>query len=81
MKIAYLIAAHNDPCQLERLIRALHIPNATDFYIHIDRKSPINEFENVKKRIAGHEATNITLTSTRVYTNWGGIRNVSIKKY
>src|SRR4051812_32053868 len=38
MNIAYLILAHNQPLQLERLISRLDQPN-THFFIHIDKKS------------------------------------------
>ncbi len=38
MNIAYLILAHNQPLQLERLISRLDQPNAY-FFIHIDKKS------------------------------------------
>lgn len=40
MRIAFLILAHKNPGQLERLLKALQHP-AFDFYIHLDKK--INE--------------------------------------
>src|SRR5438309_6901700 len=46
MKIAHLILAHKNPLQLERLLRALEHPGF-DFYIHIDGKSDIRQFEHL----------------------------------
>lgn len=40
MKLAYLIAAHNDLHHLKRLVNVLGQDN--DFFIHIDKKSDIN---------------------------------------
>jgi hypothetical protein len=55
MNIAYLILAHNQPFQLERLIKCLNQANV-DFYVHIDKKSSstnsirqaLSKYENVK---------------------------------
>jgi len=54
MKIGYLILAHNDPKHLERMVQSLNMgKDHTHFFIHIDKKSDIgefnmlNEFENV----------------------------------
>ena len=47
MKLAHLILAHNNPLQLERLVKRLLHPN-TDVYIHLDGKSDIAEFESLK---------------------------------
>ena len=44
MKIAYLIAAHNDPVHLKRLIDGLNIADITDFYIHLDKRADIKRF-------------------------------------
>jgi len=49
MRIAHLILAHKNPAQLERLIRSLDHPNAF-FFIHLDRKSNINEFMHLHKQ-------------------------------
>ena len=43
MKIAFLILAHKNPKQLERLLRAMKHP-AFDFYIHIDKKTAAEPF-------------------------------------
>jgi len=44
MRIACLIMAHKDPLQVERLLKKFD-HEAFDFYIHLDRKSDISEFE------------------------------------
>jgi len=48
MRVAHLILAHSNPDQLQRLIGRLSHPDA-DFYIHIDLKSPIDEFLHLAK--------------------------------
>lgn len=50
MKIAYLIAAHTDPVHLSRLINALNVEGKTDFYVHLDKKVEINDYQK-KARI------------------------------
>lgn len=47
MKIAYLILAHNAPAQLARLIKAITTP-AVGIFVHVDAKSDIKDFENIK---------------------------------
>lgn len=46
MKIAYLISAHTDPIQLKKLVRSLYVDGKTYFFIHIDKKAKIIDFEN-----------------------------------
>ena len=60
MKLAHLILAHNNPLQLERLVKRLYHPDA-DIYIHLDLKADaalytqiINNVRNtrfIKKRV------------------------------
>ncbi len=47
MKLAHLILAHNKPRQLERLVKRL-ICTDTDIYIHLDKKSNIEDFKYLK---------------------------------
>jgi Core-2/I-Branching enzyme len=47
MKIAYLILAHNTPAHLQRLVTALS-SDSSGFFIHIDKKSAIDKFSNIK---------------------------------
>ena len=45
MKFAFLIAAHNDPVQLKRLIECL--PRQAVFIVHIDAKSDLQAFTSI----------------------------------
>lgn len=74
MKIAYLIAAHTDPIQLGRLIRALEIPECTHFFVHIDAKKDLEVF---KKEIP---SPCVTYCKSRFNVSWGGILSVNINK-
>ena len=49
MKIAHLILTHKNPAQLERLLNNLEHPNF-HFFIHLDRKTPIQPFEYLAAR-------------------------------
>lgn len=49
MNTAYLILAHANPKQLERLVDRLAFPGV-DIYIHIDKKADFNHFEFLKQR-------------------------------
>jgi hypothetical protein len=69
-KIAYLIAAHNDPEHLERLVCTLN--DDADFFIHIDKKQPIEPFiERIDK-------PNVTFLTDhdRIKVYWGGFSQV-----
>lgn len=47
--IAFLILAHKNPKQLARLITSLFTDKAV-FYVHVDKKSNLSEFENAVKK-------------------------------
>ena len=47
MRLAHLILAHNNPLQLERLVKRLDHPDA-DIYIHLDAKTDIKEYKHIK---------------------------------
>jgi hypothetical protein len=49
LKTAYLILAHANPKQLERLIDRLAF-SGVDIYVHIDKKADLIHFEFLKKR-------------------------------
>ena len=68
MNIAYLISAHTDAPQLQRLIEALH-PEA-HFFVHIDRKSDIRAFTSAVCR------ENVHFLEDRVDVRWGTILEV-----
>lgn len=65
MKIAHLIMAYKNSGQVERMIRAMDHPNF-HFYIHLDLKIDIKEFEYLK------QIERVTFISNRVLCNWGG---------
>ncbi|MBR1667566.1 MAG: conjugal transfer protein [Bacteroidaceae bacterium] len=68
MNIAYLISAHTDAPQLNRLIEALH-PDA-HFFVHIDKKSDITPF------ISLIHQENVHFLSNRIDVRWGTILEV-----
>jgi hypothetical protein len=67
-KIAYLILAHYDPEHLYNLIEVLN--RYGDIYIHLDKKSDINDFSNCLKY------SNVIFIQQRVSVTWGGISMV-----
>lgn len=69
MKIAYILLAHNHPRQLLRLVKALE--GTGDFYIHIDKKSDIREFQEVFSGMAF-----VHLLERRVNVTWAGFSMV-----
>ena len=68
MKIAYLIQAHNNVAQLERLLAALDGPDVS-FFVHIDKKVDIGPFAHLA-------APNVALTAPRVAVYWGDFSQV-----
>lgn len=64
MKIAHLIFVHNRPNQAERLIKKL-ISERADIYIHVDKKSNINQFDFSELQ------SKIYFIKNRVAMNWG----------
>ena len=62
MKIAYLIVAHNNPMHLLRLIRALS-SSSSSFFIHIDRKSNLDDFANIN-------GDNVYVSQERIPDYW-----------
>lgn len=65
-KHAYLIIAHNDPYCFHKLISLLD-DKRNDIYVHIDKKSDINLFNNVKVKYSNIYFTN------RIDVQWGFI--------
>ena len=63
-KIAYLILAHTDPTQLERLINALNFN--CNFFIHIDKYSSIEPFQKLNL------PENVSFVQKRERVNWAG---------
>lgn len=65
MRIAHIIMAHKNPQQLLRLIKRLEHPNS-DFFIHLDKKVPIEEFKLIT------DLNYATFIKNRINCNWGG---------
>jgi hypothetical protein len=68
MKIAYLILAHNNPRVLTRAIAQLSTDDCA-FFIHIDRKSNIDDFSAI-------QGQNIYYCDHRVPVYWGDFSQV-----
>lgn len=66
MKIAYIILAHRDPELLKKTINKLKDDNS-EFFIHIDLKSNVSRFENLK------ETSSVHIVKDRVDVKWGSI--------
>jgi hypothetical protein len=66
MRIAYLIMAHKNPTQIERLIRKLDHPQF-DVYIHLDKKTDAEAYSH----LAGIQR--VYFISNRIKVTWGGI--------
>jgi len=71
-KIAFLIAAHNDPAVLKRLVYALDYEKF-DIYIHVDKKSDISLYDFPSYKLK-HSALNVLKNRVKVY--WGDISQV-----
>ena len=73
MKIAYLIMAHTDPVQLNRLIKSLDTDDSV-FYIHIDKKVDVKLFRDTVEK----NDSNIQFVDNkdRVSVYWGGFSQV-----
>jgi hypothetical protein len=67
MHINYIILAHRNPAQVERLVNALRT-ETTSFYIHIDRNTPQAPFERHLK-----DASNCHFIETREKGTWGDV--------
>ena len=68
MDIAYLLLAHDQPAHLRELIARLSTPNSK-FYVHIDRKSRLDEFQLPTD-------ANVHLLADRVRVFWGDYSQV-----
>ena len=64
MKIAHLILAHNNPAQLEKLVRQLTYEDDAVF-IHLDKKALIDEYLYLKT------IKNVFFINNRVQVTWG----------
>lgn len=64
MQIAHLILAHNNPKQVEKLVKRL-IYDDDAVYIHLDKKSAIEPYRNLQK------LNNVYFVEKRVDITWG----------
>lgn len=67
-RLAFLISAHTDAAQLARLVGSL--PDESDFFVHIDRKSDISQFHCLTVDSRVH------FIKHRVDVVWGSINEV-----
>lgn len=65
MRIAHIILVHKNSKQLERLLKSLKHPDFS-FYIHVDKKVPIDDFKYLEK------VENVFFIKNRTKCNWGG---------
>lgn len=68
MSLAFLISAHTDAPQLQRLVRAL--PSSAHCFIHVDKRVDITPFLNALPD------ENVTFVKDRVEVVWGSFRQV-----
>jgi hypothetical protein len=66
MRIAYLIMAHKNPSQIEKLIRRIDHPQF-DVYIHLDKKTNIEDYAHLENLNRAYFIQN------RLKVTWGGI--------
>lgn len=71
MKLFYLILAHTDLHQVDRMINALRHKHS-EFFIHVDAKVPINEI----RKYQFYNTPGITVVRNRYKINWGGYNMV-----
>ena len=64
MRLAHLILAHNNPFQLELLVKRLST-NRADVYIHLDKKSSLSEFKHLLL------LPNVFFINNRTDIGWG----------
>ena len=64
MRLAHLILVHNNPLQLERLVKRL-VHSETDIYIHLDKKSDLTKFVHLES------LPNVYFVGNRTKVTWG----------
>lgn len=70
MNLAYMILAHHQPAQLERLVDRLSQANAY-FFIHVDKKS--KDKEAIRQRFAGNQHVTVICNNE---VNWMGFTTI-----
>lgn len=73
-KIAFLISAYTEPSSLCALVRKLDEMLCADFYIHIDKKVPIEPFQSELR-----DMPNVFFVNERIRVYWGGYSQVEMQ--
>ena len=69
IKIAYLVLAHRNPKQLERLCGIL-ASDLNHVFLHIDRRMPLGVYKNLASRLCSGR---IHMTKKRIRVFWGNV--------
>nr|WP_295863765.1 beta-1,6-N-acetylglucosaminyltransferase [uncultured Chitinophaga sp.] len=72
MILNFLILVHQQPSQLERLVRLLDFPQAR-FFIHVDKKTDLKRF----RPAVSHISSPVTFIRRRHNISWGGMEMVA----
>lgn len=80
MKFAFLVEAHTDAYQIERLVKSLL--EIGDVYIHIDAKT---KDKSIKERLSEiksylHDSSQLSVYQC-INVHWEGIRKFVVKNY
>jgi len=70
MRLAHLVLVHDNPLQIERLVKRLIYPE-TDIYIHLDGKCDINEFIHLQA------LQNVFFIANRTIITWANYSMVT----
>src|ERR1700694_3379488 len=70
MKVAHIILVFKEPVQVERLIRKMSHP-AFDFYLHIDKKSSIDDYLYLAK------IPNVYFINDRIKVRWAAFSGLN----
>ena len=73
-KMAFLISAYTEPSSLCGLVRKLDEMLCADFYIHIDKKVPIEPFQSGLRGMP-----NVCFVNERIRVYWGGYSQVEMQ--
>ena len=63
MKIAYLVLAHRNPKLIRKVVECLSCENVS-FFVHIDAKVAINQFDSIRR-------DNVVFVDKRIPVYWG----------
>ena len=75
MRIAYIVLAHKNPSQLERLVKRLHT-SEDSFVIHIDSKADKTVYQASVKAL--DKFKNVHFVTRRRKVFWGGFSQTQV---